>query len=167
MVELTMRHPGDCLRWAMASPLKWAVAVGVGMIFGIGLGGIVYQYVRATAPQYPELVGEPTVWRGKAGTIWIQAHYESAAPFRCLRQDAQLLINDQTGPRRIYYFIGAGLGGRGLKGSMYSYDILRSLPADYPSGDWPMITRLHYECDPMGLVHWEHTMPAVTIHIPE
>lgn len=163
----TMMHPWKCLQWAIASPIKWAVAMGLGIFLGACLGGIAYEFAVSTAPAYPVLAEPIKVWRGKAGTIWISAHYESAAPFRCLRQDTQMLVDYRPGPRPVYFQAGSGMGGRGLAGSVYSYDILRALPADFPPGDWKYIVRLHYECEPFGWVHWEKTLPAVDVAIPE
>lgn len=165
MVEAAVM-PLRCVRWAISRPVVWGISTGLGIILGFVLGSVIYRYVEATAPEIPHLVGDVNVWRGSAGTIWLSAHYESSAPFHCLRQDSQLLV-DYSKKSPTYYSLGAGMGGRGLIGSIYSYDILRSLPADFPPGDWTFVFRLHYECEPVSIVHWERTLEPVTVHIPE
>jgi hypothetical protein len=65
----------------------------------------------------------------------------------------------------LYYNFGANIGGRGLGGSRYLYRIVEGLPPDFPPGEYEMYIRLHYECEPFGLVHWEHTLPIQRIAI--
>jgi hypothetical protein len=135
----------------------------VGLIFVI----FFTWYATLTAPSVPVINGDPEVWRGANGTIYIKIPFISEAQPSCIRIVQYILTRDISNGRREYVGLDGSLTGRGLKGSIYDYDILRWVPPDFPSGEWVFLTRLHHQCQPLGLIRWEHTLPPVTIRIPE
>ena len=170
-----MIDPMECVAWAVKWPRKavTAVLIGVAVALPIVIAG--WFYAVSTAPVIPTLL-DMRIWRGDAGTIYVEAHYQSAAPPKCLRQDARVLVGptDPANPGSLlspieaptYVEIGAGQGDRGLTGSVYNYRLLFWLPADFPFDSMSYIVREHYECEPFGLRHWEYTLPIVPIVVP-
>lgn len=134
----------------------------VGLIFVI----FFTWYATLTAPMNPVLVGAPAVWRGAEGTVYIKINYVSQATPHCLRFVQYNLVRDFP-DRRAYVSLGTALTGKTLRGSVYDFDVLRWVPADFPPGQWYMLARLHHECEPAGLVTWDFTMEPVLIDIPE
>lgn len=152
----------NCATFARRNPIMLISA----LILGCGLTFAGWWYTHMTEPVYPAMTGPPVVTRGDAGTIYVRIGFVSASPFRCLRQSNTLLMRD-SGGTRTYYNLASNMGGRGLPGSVFRYETLQALPADFPSGEWRLLTRLHYECEPFGLRFYEHALPEVAITIPE
>ena len=161
-------NPMECVGWAIQFPKRAVIALVIGALVGLPLGTFAWLYTEATQPVVPVLQGEMKVWRGWAGTIWIEGHYKSESPGRCLRQDSRVLLDGGTPDRPTYFELSSGQGGRGLSGSQYDYNLLSAAPADLPAAvdKWILVVRLHYACEPFGLVHWEVTLPLVPITIP-
>ena len=152
----------DCIRWAWRHPVQLGASVALGMAILTGIGW----WQSLTSPVYPVMLGAPSITRGPAGTLWLTTDFQSASPNRCLRLSSMTLTAEAAPGVWAYYNFGGNIGGRGLGGSRYRYRIVEGLPPDFPPGDYELFVRLHYQCEPFGLVHWEHTLPARKVTIP-
>ena len=147
-------------------PWTATVASVVGVTLGMVLSWSVWRYAEVTAPVTPRLVDVPIVSVGASGTRFIRTHVVSASPQRCTRQATFLMYRDDLGARRTYFTINSTTSGAGLQGSVYDFDTLWALPADFPAGKWTMIVRFVHMCPPAGLIHWFDTTAPIEVEMP-
>lgn len=156
--------PGDnCWHFTKENPFVIKAGFGIGAL----LGAIFWLYCSIVAPIYPVLKQDPMIWRDRFGTVWFEARYVSVYQGKCFRVSELMFYRSMPDGRRLYYSSAAGIGGSGLMGSVYDYDILRSFPPGFPEGEWNFILRLHYTCGywPFSWP-WDNTAGPIAVIIP-